>query len=155
IDIAIQTKRLGAEDVTIVYRRGPEAMSATEYEQELAQINEVKIKYWARPIRLEGKDGHVSEAVFEYTKLDSQGQLTGTGDLFALPADMVFRAIGQIFVSDPLEENGRVPLELKDGKVVVDAEGKTSLAKVWAGGDCTPGNDLTVRAVQDGKLAAF
>jgi dihydropyrimidine dehydrogenase (NAD+) subunit PreT len=155
IDIAIQMKRLGAEDVTIVYRRGPEAMGATGYEQELAQINEVKIKHWARPARLAEKDGYVREAVFEYTKLDIQGQLTGTGELFALPADMVFKAVGQIFVPGPLEENGHVPLELKDGKLAVDAEGKTSLAKVWAGGDCTPGNDLTVRAVQDGKLAAL
>jgi glutamate synthase (NADPH/NADH) small chain len=155
IDVAIQAKRLGAEDVTIVYRRGPEAMGATKYEQELAQTNEVKIKHWARPAKLVGKDGHVREAVFEYTKLDSQGRLTGTSDLFALPVDMVFKAVGQIFVPGLFEENGCVPLELKDGKLAVDAEGKTSLAKVWAGGDCTPGNDLTVRAVQDGKLAAF
>jgi glutamate synthase (NADPH/NADH) small chain len=155
IDIAIQTKRLGAEDVTIVYRRGPETMGATEYERELAQINGVKIKHWARPARLMGKDGHVSEAVFEYTKLDAQRKVTGTGDTFALPADMVFKAIGQIFISDPLEEDGHVLLELTDGKLAVDAEGRTSIAKVWAGGDCTPGNDLTVRAVQDGKLAAF
>jgi glutamate synthase (NADPH/NADH) small chain len=155
IDVAIQTKRLGADDVTIVYRRGPEAMGATGYEQELAQINGVKIKHWARPNSLIGRDGHVSQAIFEYTTLDRQEKLTGTGDTFALPADMVFKAIGQIFISDPLKENGHVLLEVRDGKLVVDAEGRTSIAKVWAGGDCTPGNDLTVRAVQDGKLAAF
>jgi dihydropyrimidine dehydrogenase (NAD+) subunit PreT len=155
IDIAIQTKRLGAEDVTLVYRRGPEAMGATSYEQELAQINGVKIKHWARPVKLIGNDGHVCEAVFEYTKLDGQGRLARTGDTFALPADMVFKAIGQIFIADPLAESGQVPLHLKDGKIAVDAEGKTSLEKVWAGGDCTPGEDLTVSAVQGGKLAAL
>ena len=51
IDIAVQSKRLGAEDVTIVYRRGPGQMSATPHEQEFAQTNGVKIKHWARPLR--------------------------------------------------------------------------------------------------------
>jgi dihydropyrimidine dehydrogenase (NAD+) subunit PreT len=154
IDIAIQTKRLGAEDVTLVYRRGPEAMGATEHEQELAQINGVKIKHWARPVKLVGHKGHVSEAVFEYTKLDGERRLTGAGDRFAIPADMVFKAIGQSFIADPVQEGGHSVLELTSGKIAVDAEGKTSLDKVWAGGDCTPGNDLTVSAVQDGKIAA-
>ena len=67
IDIAVQTRRLGAEDVTLVYRRGPEAMGATAHEQEFAQINGVKIKHWAKPLRLTGSNGHVAEAVFEYT----------------------------------------------------------------------------------------
>ncbi len=52
IDIAIQSKRLGAEDVTLVYRRGPDNMSATHHEQEFAQVNGVKIKHWARPVKL-------------------------------------------------------------------------------------------------------
>lgn len=155
IDIAIQTKRLGAEDVTLVYRRGPEAMSATRHEQELAQINGVKIKHWARPVRLKGLNGHVSEAVFEHTTLDGDGGLTGTGKLFTIPVDMVFKAIGQSFVADPLNGGGHDVLEFKGGKIAVDAGGKTSLTKVWAGGDCTPGNDLTVSAVQDGKIAAL
>ncbi len=155
IDIAIQTKLLGAEDVTIVYRRGPEAMGATHHEQDLAQTKGVKIKHWARPLKLIGSGGHVSEAVFEYTKLDAKGQVAGTGETFALPADMVFKAIGQSFIADPVTENGHSLLEVKAGKIAVDAEGKTSLGKVWAGGDCTPGDDLTVSAVQDGKIAAL
>lgn len=154
IDIAVQTKRLGAEDVTLVYRRGPEAMSATGHEQEFAQINGVKIKHWARPKRLVGRNGHVAEAVFEYTRLDGT-KIVGTGETFALAADMVFKAIGQLFVADPLRTDGREILELQKGRIKVDAEGRTSLEKVWAGGDCTPGGqDLTVQAVQDGKLAA-
>jgi dihydropyrimidine dehydrogenase (NAD+) subunit PreT len=155
IDIAIQTKRLGAEDVTLVYRRGPEHMSATVHEQELAQINGVKIKHWARPVKLIGSDGHVSEIHFEYTSQDGNGRLTGSGETFVLPADMVFKAIGQTLIPDPLTEGGLSVLDIKDGKLVADAEGKTSLAKVWAGGDCTPGNDLTVSAVQDGKSTAL
>ncbi|MBI3453183.1 MAG: NAD(P)-dependent oxidoreductase, partial [Rhodospirillales bacterium] len=65
IDIAVQARRLGAEDVTLVYRRGPESMSATGHEQELAQVNGVRIKHWARPLRLAGAQGHVAEATFE------------------------------------------------------------------------------------------
>jgi glutamate synthase (NADPH/NADH) small chain len=154
IDIAVQTRRLGAEDVTIVYRRGPEAMGATHHEQKFAQTNGVKIKHWAKPQRLVARNGRVSEAVFEHTTLES-GALIGTGDSFALPADMVFRAIGQVFVADPLRSDGREVLELERGRIKVDAERKTSLDKVWAGGDCVWGGpDLTVRAVEDGKIAA-
>lgn len=155
IDIAIQIRRLGAEDVTLVYRRGPSEMGATHHEQELAQVNGVRIKHWARPVKLTGQGGAVREAVFEYTQLDADGRLIGTGDHFAVPADMVFKAIGQSFVPDPLRQDGRDLLELKGAKIAVDAEGKTSLDKVWAGGDCTPGQDLTVAAVQDGKIAAL
>ncbi|HUH86164.1 MAG TPA: NAD(P)-dependent oxidoreductase [Stellaceae bacterium] len=154
IDIAVQTKKLGAEDVTIVYRRGAEAMGATPHEQEFAQINGVKIKHWARPVRLLGRKGHVAEAVFEYAR-SVGGALVGTGETFALPADMVMKAIGQVFVADPLREEGRELLELEGGRIKVDAERKTSLAKVWAGGDCVAGGeDLTVVAVEDGKVAA-
>ena len=73
IDIAVQAKQLGAEDVTIVYRRGPDNMSATWHEQELAQTNGVRIKHWARPVRLIGHKGQLKEVEFEYTQLDEQG----------------------------------------------------------------------------------
>jgi glutamate synthase (NADPH/NADH) small chain len=156
IDIAVQTKRLGAEDVTIVYRRGPGQMGATHHEQEFAQVNGVRIKHWARPARLIGRDGHVREIEFEYTRLDAQGKLAGTGEKFALSADMVFRAIGQTFVADPLDKDARQVLDGKAGRIKVNAEGATSLPGVWAGGDCvTGGQDLTVQAVQDSKIAAL
>ncbi|HYX01631.1 MAG TPA: NAD(P)-dependent oxidoreductase [Reyranella sp.] len=150
IDIAVQAKKLGAEDVTIVYRRGPEQMGATWHEQELAQTNDVRIKHWARPLRLISRDGRLKEVEFEYTQLDEQGRLLSTGDRFTLLADMLFKAIGQTFVASPLGEL----LELSGGRIAINADRQTSLAKVWAGGDCVPGEDLTVSAVQDGKIAA-
>ena len=52
IDMATQAKRLGAEEVTIVYRRGAEAMNASRYEQELAQTSGVLIRHWLRPVAL-------------------------------------------------------------------------------------------------------
>jgi dihydropyrimidine dehydrogenase (NAD+) subunit PreT len=156
IDIAVQTKRLGAEDVTIVYRRGPEQMGATQHEQEFAQVNGVKIKHWARPLRVLGRGGHIGEVEFEYTKLDERGRLAGTGDRFALAADMLFKAIGQVFVADPLADGAKEPLELENGRIRVDETRATSLPGVYAGGDCVAGgSDLTVQAVEDGKRAAI
>ena len=155
IDIAVQTRRLGAEDVTIVYRRGVKEMNATGHEQEFAQVNGVKIKHWARPSRIRGANGQVREIEFEYTRLDSQGRLAGTGDHFSLAADMVFKAIGQTFLPDAVVEGAQQPLQLDGGRIVVNEDGATSLPGVYAGGDCAArGHELTVQAVQDGKIAA-
>lgn len=155
IDIAVQTKRLGAEDVTLVYRRGAEAMSATWHEQEFAQVNGVKIKHWAQPRELRGFNGQITDVVFEYTQLDENGRLSGTGDAFSLAADMVFKAIGQEMLPLPQANGGSELLEMDGACIAVNDERKTSLDDVWAGGDCVAvSEDLTVAAVQDGKLAA-
>ncbi|MEO3430225.1 NAD(P)-dependent oxidoreductase [Pelagibius sp. CAU 1746] len=153
IDIAVQSKRLGAEDVTLVYRRGPDAMSATDHEQEFAQVNGVKIKHWAQPREIRGMNGHITDVVFEYTQLDGGGRLAGTGDVFSLPVDMLFKAIGQTLL--PQANGGSELLEMDGAKIAVNEARQTSLSGVWAGGDCVAiSEDLTVAAVQDGKLAA-
>lgn len=154
IDVAVQSKRLGAEDVTIVYRRGQEHMGASEFEQDLAQGSGVRIKHWARPVRLVGKE-HVTRVELEYTREGADGRLEGTGETFALNADIVFKAIGQEVAWDELGAASAI-LQVTDGRITVDANRKTTLDNVWAGGDCTAGSkDLTVTAVQDGKLAAM
>jgi dihydropyrimidine dehydrogenase (NAD+) subunit PreT len=150
IDAASQARRLGAEDVTIVYRRGPEQMTATDKEQQWARTNNVRLRYWAAPTQLPGQDNVLVSVEFARTQLDPSGRLTVTGDTFVLQADMVLKAIGQRFVADLLDA---VPA-LRDGRIAVDAERRTSLPGVYAGGDCVQGADLTVTAVQDGKLAA-
>jgi len=81
IDIAVQSKKLGAEDVTLAYRRGPEQMSATWKEQEFAQTNGVQVKHWLAPKSLQSENGHVSGIEFECTTLNPQGKLTATGEL--------------------------------------------------------------------------
>ena len=154
IDIAIQTKRLGAENVTIAYRRGPEHMGATAYEQELAQTNGVTIRHWVRPARLLGEDGHIRAVELEHTRADAAGRLEGTGDFVVLRADMLFKAIGQQLAPSQLDGAGEQPA-LERGKIRVDTERRTSLPGIWAGGDAIPlGQDLTVAAVEDGKIAA-
>jgi glutamate synthase (NADPH/NADH) small chain len=159
IDIATQIKRLGAEDVTLVYRRGKEQMSATWKEQDWAQTNGVKIKYFAQPRRLigwpaNGGGARVREIEFEYTQFDGQGRLAGTGDTFSLLADQVFKATGQIFLSSAVEAGSAQPLEIAGGRIAVNEDRQTSLPDVYAGGDCVAGTDLTVSAVEDGKQAA-
>ncbi|MEO8669519.1 MAG: NAD(P)-dependent oxidoreductase, partial [Bauldia sp.] len=143
IDIASQSRRLGAEDVTIVYRRDAEKMGASEFERELAQTDGVRIKLNARPKRLVTAGGRVTGIEFEYTR-EENGKLVGTGETFALDADMVFKAIGQAFV--PAVLNGaEEAITLESGRIKVDDEGRTSLAGVWAAGDCAAGGeDLTV-----------
>jgi glutamate synthase (NADPH/NADH) small chain len=137
IDIAVQSRHLGAEKVHMVYRRGPEKMSASAFEQALAQTSGVTIHYCAPPKRILG-DEHVTGVEFE----------TNGGKL-VLYADMVFKAIGQ-------QLEGFTEFEMKNGRIVIDAHHKTSLDNIWAGGDCVlRDDDLTVTAVQHGKLAAI
>jgi dihydropyrimidine dehydrogenase (NAD+) subunit PreT len=151
IDAAVQSKRLGAENVTIVYRRGADKMKASRFERELAQTNGVVIRNWARPVSLEGHAGAFTGAVFEDTH-EHEGVLAAPGSVFRVEADMFLTAIGQRGAPEVLE---RAPVALKDGRIVVDGERRTSLEGVWAGGDCVlGGEDLTVRAVEDGKQAA-
>ena len=137
IDIAVQSRHLGAQQVHMVYRRGPEKMSASVFEQALAQTSGVTIHHRAPPKRILG-DGHVTGVEFE----------TDDGK-FVLFADMVFKAIGQ-------QMEGIGDLEMDNGRMVVNDGHRTSHEKVWAGGDCVVGgDDLTVSAVQHGKVAAI
>lgn len=155
IDAAVQSKKLGAEVVTLVYRRGPEAMSATAHEQAFAQTQGVHVIHWAQPIRIVSHAGGLAGVEFEYTQLDAAGKLVGSGDRFIVPADCVLKAIGQRLVAEPLVDSSHGVLELKQGRIVVDEHYATSLPGVWAGGDCVGGKlDLTVQAVEDGKRAA-
>ncbi|GLS22896.1 dihydropyrimidine dehydrogenase subunit A [Labrys miyagiensis] len=152
IDIASQTKRLGAESVTIAYRRGQPQMNASDYEQELAQTDGVSIRHWLKPSRLHAEGGKLAAVELEYTR-EEGGKLVGTGEKLRLECDQLFTAIGQAFL--PKEVDG-VPLALEKGRLAVDAERRTSVPGIWAGGDCVAGGqDLTVAAVEDGKQAAL
>ncbi|SDE47452.1 NAD(P)-dependent oxidoreductase [Kordiimonas lacus] len=150
IDAAVQSRALGAEKVTLVYRRGEEAMSATGFEIELARTNGVTVELWAQPVAIHG-NGHVASMVFERTAMDEKnGTLVGTGETFEVRTDMVLKAIGQKLDGSALDG-----LDLAAGKVSVLDGYATSLTGVFAGGDCVKsGEDLTVQAVEDGKQAA-
>ena len=149
IDVAVQSKLLGAEDVTILYRRGAAQMKASAYEQSLAQTTGVKIKHWVMPKKVLVKNGKAVGLACEYTHV-VKGKLAGTGETFDLPADMIFKAIGQTYV-----DTVGGALALEGGRIKADGERRTSIAGIWAGGDCIAGGkDLTVAAVDDGRRAA-
>ena len=155
IDIAVQSKALGAEEVTIAYRRGQESMNASRYEQEFAQVRGVAVRYWSSPRRLLTRDGRIRAVEFETTRSANDGRLEGTGQTFVLDADVVFKAIGQKVLWERVGGTAEL-VDVNQDRIVVDEERKTSLPGVWAGGDCVHGGaDLTVSAVQDGKLAAL
>lgn len=143
IDAAVQAKKLGAENVTLVYRRERARMNASRYEQDLAATAGVKIIANAAPKAVNG-----ATITFAYTENGPDG-LIETGESFEIPADEILTAIGQSL--------GGVPtcLTVENGKIVVTGPGRTSIDGVWAGGDCASGgDDLTVTAVAEGRDAA-
>ncbi|RVA21024.1 NAD(P)-dependent oxidoreductase, partial [Mesorhizobium sp. M7A.F.Ca.CA.004.11.2.1] len=91
IDAAVQSKLLGAEEVTICYRRGQEHMNASEFEQDLAAANGVTIRHWLQPKRVIAEGGKVSGIELEYTAMNGD-RLAGTGETLTLVADQVFKA---------------------------------------------------------------
>jgi len=147
VDAAVQSKLLGAESVTMVYRRGREKMGASAHEQDLAASKGVRIITGAAPVRIIG-NGAVREVEFTYTR-QGAGGLEMTEETFRLKADQVFKAIGQSLEGVP------EGLNLEGRKIAVEGPGRTSLDGVWAGGDCAAGgDDLTVTAVAEGRDAA-
>ncbi|WP_105372944.1 NAD(P)-dependent oxidoreductase [Neorhizobium huautlense] len=149
IDAAIQAKLLGAEEVTICYRRGKENMNASAYEQDLATANGVIIRHGLAPKVILGQDGKVAGIEVEYTAM-RDGKLVGTGETGVIAADQIMKAIGQSFLA-----SGLGALQIERGKISTDIEGRTSIEGVWAGGDCIGlGEDLTVSAVAQGRDAA-
>ena len=147
VDAAVQSRLLGAETVTIVYRGSRQRMSASGFEQDLAASKGVRITTDARPVRISA-EGKTRLVEFERTETTEDG-IAGTGDTFRLAADQVFIAIGQRL------DRELDLLEVEGGKIKVSGPGRTSLSGVWAGGDCASGgDDLTVTAVAEGRDAA-
>lgn len=159
IDVATAAKRLGAERVTIAYRRGADAMPAFAYEYELAKGDGVRFEWFAQPMRIISDNGAGLGVEFVRTEPEDsksrQGKLRSiAGSHFLLHADMIVKALGQ----EPLPDLPRAlpGLRFDAGKVVVNrSTGATSVSKLFAGGDCIRGGGEIVDAVQDGKIAAW
>ena len=148
IDAATQAKMLGAETVTIVYRRGPEHMGATKVEQEWAQTHGVTIRHWLAPVSI-----NQGSIILAKTQLQGSRLIT-TNERIRLPADLVLKAVGQSFTAGPLTFAAEVPAVDK-GRIAIGEGYQTSLPGVFAGGDCVRrGEDLTVQAVAHGRDAA-
>lgn len=150
IDAAVQAKLLGAENVTIAYRRGQESMNASRWEQELATAKGCNIMSHLQPVSIGATDGQsdINSITFEYTTATTSG-LKPSGETVTLTADQVLTAVGQTLQGQP------EGLAVTSGKIQVDDSGRTSVDGIWAGGDCASGgDDLTVTAVAEGRDAA-
>lgn len=154
VDAAVQSKLLGAQEVHMVYRRGPEAMSASRAEQEWALTHGVVIHHYLAPVEVlpNGVDSQCVGAVSFVRQVVDKGQLVASGETRLIEADMVLKAIGQTLGTPLLAQAG---FALASGRISTDAAGLTNLPGVWAGGDCRAGGlDLTVEAVEHGKQSA-
>jgi dihydropyrimidine dehydrogenase (NAD+) subunit PreT len=158
IDAAIAAVRLGAKEVHIVYRRGPEQMSAFDFEYSHAKAEGVRFLWNVQPIRVLGDN---SVAGIELSKLatETDGSIVAeSGSGFVLDADLIVLSIGQATHATFLGDIGRgvAKVQLERGRVLIDRmTGQTSNPKFFAGGDCTNGGREVVDAVADGKRAGI
>ena len=156
IDAATQAKRLGAKNVTLVYRRTEAEKPCTNVELDIAKLDGCEIIWLAAPKEVKGINGKVSQLDCSVMKLgepDASGRRSpvDTGETFTLDVDMVIKAAGQVPFEKLVKKN---KLENKNGKLVIDNNCSTNIKRVFAGGDAVNGGKEVVDAVEDGKHGA-
>ena len=162
IDAATQAKRLGAKEVTMVYRRSEAEKNCTQVELDIAMLDGCKIQWLAAPVAIVGENarpddpvgrGKVKALVCDVMKLgapDFSGKPAPirTGETVTIECDMVIKAAGQSPFVELVDQNG---LENSKGKILVKDKSITNVTGVFAGGDCVNGGKEVVDAVQAGK----
>jgi glutamate synthase (NADPH/NADH) small chain len=156
IDAATQAKRLGAKEVTMVYRRTEAEMPCTEYELNIAKLDGCEIAWLAAPREIKGQNGKVQQLVCNKMKLgepDTSGRRSPveTGEIFTLDVDMVIKAAGQVPFVALVTDAG---LSNANGRIRIDESCSTNIEGVFAGGDAVNGGREVVDAVQAGKDGA-
>jgi glutamate synthase (NADPH/NADH) small chain len=156
IDAATQAKRLGAKEVTMIYRRTQEEMPCTEYELNIAKLDGCEIIWLAAPKEVKGVNGKVTQLVCTVMKLgepDISGRRSpvDTGETITLDVDMVIKAAGQVPFENLVKSSG---INNKNGKIVIADNSATNINGVFAGGDAVNGGKEVVDAVQAGKDGA-
>jgi dihydropyrimidine dehydrogenase (NAD+) subunit PreT len=155
IDAATQAKRLGAKEVTILYRRTQDEMPCTQVELDIAMLDGCKVMWLAAPKEVIGENGKAKGlvcSVMELGTTDTSGRRSpvDTGKTFTIETDMIIKAAGQMPFQSLVEQE---QLQHSKGKIVVNGN-STSMKGVFAGGDCVNGGKEVVDAVQAGKEAA-
>lgn len=158
IDCATVAKRLGADQVTMVYRRTENEMTAYPHEYDFIKREGVRFSFLTQPVRVQAQHGMVQSLEclrVNLCSIDASGRPSPQpvpGSEFLLPADQIIKATGQ----EKPRLASLLNLKTDKGFIQVDANFETSLPGVYAGGDCirARGAASTVMAVQDGKLAA-
>ncbi len=155
IDAVTQAKRLGAEEATIIYRRGEQEMSAYPFEYELAKADGATFLFNTVPIEVISNDGHVVALTLATTDVRDGRVRVVPGSEWTQPCDLVLKAVGQekqiglverLFPGLAIDAKGRVahdPVSMQ-----------TNLPKVFVGGDAASGGREVVNAVAEGKKAA-
>lgn len=155
IDAARAALRLGAQEVHLVYRRGPQQMPAFASEFSQAREEGVRVHWFAQPVRIHASaEGSGIEGI-ECVRVEpsSKGLAPVEGSSFRIPCDTVIPGIGQSALIEFLESCRGVRFE--NGRVQIDrATGQTANPRYFAGGDCVNGGREVVDAVADGKRAA-
>jgi dihydropyrimidine dehydrogenase (NAD+) subunit PreT len=156
IDAATQAKRLGAKEVTMIYRRTQDEMPCTEFELDIAKKDGCNIIWLATPQKVKGSAGKVKQLVCSKMKLgepDASGRRSpvDTGETFTLDVDMVIKAAGQV----PFEKlMNKLKIKNSKGKILINENCSTNIKGVFAGGDAVNGGKEVVDAVQAGKDGA-
>lgn len=156
IDAATQSMRLGAKEVTMIYRRTEHEKPCTDVELDLAKLDGCSFIWLASPKEIIGENGKVKKLVCSKMKLgepDASGRRApvDTGETFSIDVDMVIKAAGQI----PFEELvSKSSLQNKGGKISINSNSETNMKGVFAGGDAVNGGKEVVDAVQAGKDGA-
>jgi glutamate synthase (NADPH/NADH) small chain len=156
IDAATQSKRLGAKEVTMIYRRTENEKPCTDVELDLAKLDGCSFVWLASPKEIIGEGGKAKKLVCSKMKLgepDASGRRApvDTGETFTIDVDMVIKAAGQIPFEDLV---AKTSLKNNGGKISINKLGETNLKGVFAGGDAVNGGKEVVDAVQAGKDAA-
>jgi glutamate synthase (NADPH/NADH) small chain len=158
IDAATEAKRLGAEEVMIIYRRSEKEMPANDFEYRLAKNDGIIFRFLISPLEILGNKSveGIKCVKNELSKKDDQGRRTPvpvSNSEFVIPVDMVIYALGQEAKTGLL--NSIPDLKVTNGCVKIDSDTfQTSNPKVFAGGDCINGGKEVVNAAYDGKQAA-
>jgi dihydropyrimidine dehydrogenase (NAD+) subunit PreT len=156
IDAATQAKRLGAKEVTLVYRRTEAEKPCTDVELDIARLDGCEVIWLAAPKKIKGSNGKVKQLVCSIMKLgdpDASGRRSpvDTGETFSLDVDMVIKAAGQVPFEKIIKKSR---LDNKNGKIVINENCATNIKGVFAGGDAVNGGKEVVDAVQAGKDGA-
>jgi formate dehydrogenase beta subunit len=160
LDAARTSWRLGAKEVTVLYRRSRKEMPANDIEIAEAEHEGVEFHYLAAPTKLMGNNGtltHIEYLEMELGEPDESGRrrpVPKPGTETTIPVDNVIAAIGQFPVTDFLKDNN-IPLSRWNTiEVVNEATGETNLEGVFAGGDAVTGASIAVEAIGAGRKAA-
>ncbi|MGI8905045.1 MAG: NAD(P)-dependent oxidoreductase [Candidatus Sumerlaeaceae bacterium] len=157
VDCATEAVRLGAQSVTMVYRRTAAEMSAYAYEYELAKADGIQFEWNAQPVEFVINNGRLTGMKFLRVACQPGTRTSAVeaipGSEFILPCDMAVKALGQIPLADFIRS---IPgLRFERGRLLVDREtGYTGVPGLYAGGDCISKGAEIVNAVQEGKIAA-